>query len=146
MPLKNVQEHRVWQMLNTLFHQNYECLFPWILKKIASVLWNEYTKENKSITIKTWLKGNKLLEGEKVKTKARPHATPINCCTDVTTSSEDVLPNQRPKYSWDGVLTSSSRHFCRSYAFQKWGKLVPLPKDKVGGKRDIFRACVSWQR
>ena len=48
--------------------------------------------------------------------------------------SDDVLPNQRPRYSWDDMLSSSSRHLCISYAFQKQGKLVPLQGQKIGGK------------
>lgn len=80
---------------------------------------------------------------KKIEAAARLHATLINCYTVVTTSSNDVWPNQRPRYSWDDMLSSSSRQLCISYAFQKQGKLVPLQGQRVGGKGTFLRACVS---
>ena len=87
-------------------------------KKITQYLWNEYTTENKSMTIKRWLKVNKLPEWEKIKAAARPYGTPMNCWIATTTSSDDVLPNQRLRYSSDDMLDSLSRHLCISNTFQ----------------------------
>ena len=54
---------------------------------------------------------------EKIKAAARPYGIPMNCWTATTTSSDDVLPNQRLRYSSDDMLDSSLRHICISNVF-----------------------------
>lgn len=75
---------------------------------------------------------------KKIEAAARLHATLINCYTVVTTSSDDVLPNKRPRYSWDDMLSSSSRQLY-ILCIPKARKIGSSPRTKSWWKRDIFK-------